>query len=92
MKKILVILVLSFFLSENLLADDYIISDNSTSTNDDNTINGNDSLTLNSGITITTSGKIEGIDNCKCGLKGKYFKVLGRAKKAEIRGCSDVYQ
>ena len=62
MKKILVILVLSFFLSENLLADDYIISDNSTSTNDDNTINGNDSLTLNSGITITTSGKIEGID------------------------------
>ena len=33
-----------------------------------------------------------GVDNCKCGLKGKYFKVLGRAKKAEIRGCSDVYQ
>ena len=23
--------------------------------------------------------------------KGKYFKILGRAKKAELRGCSDVF-
>jgi len=35
-------------------------------------------------------GEIFGEDDCKCGLKGKYFKVYGRAKKAEVRGCSDV--
>ena len=35
-------------------------------------------------------GEIVGQDNCKCRLKGKYFLVHGRAKKAEIRGCSDV--
>ena len=27
---------------------------------------------------------------CACGLKGKRFKVLGRLKKAEIRGCGDI--
>ena len=35
-------------------------------------------------------GEIKGEDDCKCGLKGKYFLVHGRAKKSEIRGCSDV--
>ena len=35
-------------------------------------------------------GEIIGEDDCKCGLKGKYFKVYGRAKEAEVRGCSDV--
>ena len=35
-------------------------------------------------------GEVIGEDDCKCGLKGKYFKVYGRAKHAEIRGCSDV--
>ena len=35
-------------------------------------------------------GEIIGEDNCKCGLKGKYFLVHGRAKEAEIRGCSDI--
>lgn len=30
-------------------------------------------------------------DNCPCGRKGKYFKVTGRIKNAEIRGCSDTY-
>ena len=35
-------------------------------------------------------GEIVGQDNCKCGLKGKYFLVHGRAKQAEIRGCSDI--
>jgi len=34
--------------------------------------------------------KIFGDDNCKCGRKGRYFKVLGRAANAEIRGCGDV--
>ena len=37
-------------------------------------------------------GEIIGEDNCKCGKKGKYFKVHGRAENAEVRGCSDTYQ
>jgi hypothetical protein len=36
-------------------------------------------------------GTIYGVDNCQCGRKGKYFKVHGRIKSAEIRGCSDTY-
>ena len=36
-------------------------------------------------------GMILGIDDCPCGRKGKYFKILGRLKNAEIRGCSDTY-
>ena len=35
-------------------------------------------------------GEIVGEDNCKCGKQGKYFRVHGRAKEAEIRGCSNV--
>lgn len=36
-------------------------------------------------------GTILGIDDCPCGRKGKYFKIHGRLKNAEIRGCSDTY-
>lgn len=36
-------------------------------------------------------GVILGEDTCPCGRKGKYFKVIGRLKNAEIRGCSDTY-
>ncbi|GHS90911.1 acyl-protein synthetase [Synergistales bacterium] len=36
-------------------------------------------------------GIILGEDDCPCGRKGKYFKVNGRLKNAEIRGCSDTY-
>lgn len=36
-------------------------------------------------------GLILGEDNCPCGRKGKYFKINGRLKNAEIRGCSDTY-
>lgn len=36
-------------------------------------------------------GIILGEDDCPCGRNGKYFKVLGRVKNAEIRGCSDTY-
>ncbi len=36
-------------------------------------------------------GVILGEDDCPCGRKGKYFKILGRMKKAEIRGCSDTF-
>lgn len=32
-----------------------------------------------------------GEDNAGNGWSGKYFKVLGRAKKAELRGCSDTF-
>ncbi len=36
-------------------------------------------------------GVILGEDNCPCGRKGKFFKIIGRLKNAEIRGCSDTY-
>ena len=36
-------------------------------------------------------GVLLGEDDCPCGRKGKYFKVLGRLKEAELRGCSDAY-
>ena len=36
-------------------------------------------------------GVIIGIDDCPCGRKGKYFRINGRLKNAEIRGCSDTY-
>jgi hypothetical protein len=36
-------------------------------------------------------GLILGEDDCPCGRKGKYFKINGRLKNAEIRGCSDTY-
>lgn len=36
-------------------------------------------------------GIVLGEDDCPCGRMGKYFKVLGRVKNAEIRGCSDTY-
>lgn len=36
-------------------------------------------------------GMIIGEDNCPCGRKGKYIKIIGRLKSAEIRGCSDTY-
>ena len=36
-------------------------------------------------------GVVLGIDDCPCGRKGKYFRIDGRLKNAEIRGCSDTY-
>ena len=36
-------------------------------------------------------GVILGEDDCPCGRKGKYFKINGRLKNAELRGCSDTY-
>lgn len=36
-------------------------------------------------------GVLLGEDNCDCGRLGKYFKIAGRLKNAEIRGCSDTY-
>lgn len=45
------------------------------------------------GFSILTEdeGVILGEDDCPCGRKGKYFKIVGRLKKAEVRGCSDTY-
>jgi len=34
-------------------------------------------------------GKLLGADDCNCGRLGKYFEILGRVPKAEVRGCSD---
>jgi phenylacetate-coenzyme A ligase PaaK-like adenylate-forming protein len=36
-------------------------------------------------------GVIRGVDDSTCGRAGKYFSVLGRVPKAELRGCSDVH-
>lgn len=36
-------------------------------------------------------GILLGEDDCPCGRKGRYFKVFGRQKGAEVRGCSDTY-
>ncbi len=36
-------------------------------------------------------GIIMGEDDCPCGRRGKYIKILGRLKSAELRGCSDTY-
>jgi phenylacetate-coenzyme A ligase PaaK-like adenylate-forming protein len=36
-------------------------------------------------------GIIHGVDDCKCGKKGKYFTISGRIPKVEVRGCSDTY-
>ena len=46
------------------------------------------------GFSILTEdeGVILGEDDCLCGRKGKYFKILGRLKNAEVRGCSDTYE
>ncbi len=43
-------------------------------------------------ILTEDEGVVLGVDDCPCGRKGKYFKVLGRIKNAEIRGCSDTYE
>ncbi len=37
-------------------------------------------------------GVILGEDNCPCGRAGKYFKIVGRVKNAEVRGCSDTFE
>ncbi|AKA70751.1 acyl-protein synthetase [Clostridium scatologenes] len=36
-------------------------------------------------------GELVGIDSCKCGRKGKYFKFKSRVEKAETRGCGDTF-
>lgn len=37
-------------------------------------------------------GIVHGEDNCSCGMMGKYFSVVGRLPKVEVRGCSDTFE
>lgn len=37
-------------------------------------------------------GELIGEDDCPCKRYGKTFKIIGRIKKAEVRGCSDTYE
>ncbi len=37
-------------------------------------------------------GVLMGEDDASNGWQGKYFKIIGRAKKAELRGCSDTFK
>jgi hypothetical protein len=36
-------------------------------------------------------GELLGEDDCPCGRLGKYFRISGRLRNADIRGCSDTY-
>lgn len=36
-------------------------------------------------------GMFVGVDDCKCGRKGKYFKFMSRMEKSEVRGCGDTF-
>ena len=42
-------------------------------------------------ILTEDQGVILGVDNCPCGRMGKFFKIFGRIKNAEFRGCSDTF-
>lgn len=42
-------------------------------------------------ILTEDEGVVLGEDDCPCGRKGKYVRVLGRMRNAELRGCSDTY-
>ena len=35
-------------------------------------------------------GELIGYDGCRCGRRGTYFRFVGRAPKAELRGCGNV--
>ena len=37
-------------------------------------------------------GVVEGSDDAATGMGGRYFRLLGRLPKAELRGCSDTFQ
>ncbi len=43
-------------------------------------------------LLTTDNGIMIGEDDCACGRLGKYFKITGRMKNVEIRGCSDTYE
>jgi hypothetical protein len=37
-------------------------------------------------------GVVEGCDDPATGMRGQYFRILGRVPRAELRGCSDTFQ
>ncbi|MCR5667282.1 MAG: acyl-protein synthetase [Eubacterium sp.] len=43
-------------------------------------------------ILTEDKGIVLGVDDCPCKRKGKYFKITGRIKQAEVRGCSDTFE
>ena len=43
------------------------------------------------GILTEDVGEFMGIDDCRCGRRGKYFKFKSRMEKTEIRGCGDTF-
>lgn len=44
------------------------------------------------GISILSDdfGHLEGVDDCPCGRKGKYFKFDKRSESADMKGCGDT--
>ena len=46
----------------------------------------------NHSLLTEDEGILLGEDDCPCGRKGKYFRIIGRLQNAEIRGCSDTYE
>ena len=44
------------------------------------------------GISILSDdfGHLEGIDDCPCGRKGKYFRFDKRSESADLKGCGDT--
>ena len=46
------------------------------------------------GISILSDdfGHLEGIDDCQCGRKGKYFKFDKRSESADLKGCGDTIE
>ncbi len=44
------------------------------------------------GISVLTEdvGEIQGVDDCPCGRKGKYFEFRKRVEKAPLKGCGDT--
>lgn len=43
-------------------------------------------------ILTEDKGYLAGIDDCRCGRKGPYFKFLSRIKQVELRGCGDTFR
>ena len=44
------------------------------------------------GISILSDdfGHLEGVDDCPCGRKGKYFRFDKRSESADLKGCGDT--
>ncbi len=44
------------------------------------------------GISVLSDdlGRVVGVDDCKCGRKGKYFVFEKRSETAEVKGCGDT--